>query len=247
MGCGSSKSTSKESIIAKNREENKNSSVSIVKQTEDGANISNSQRQIIDPIHYIIKNPGMISQYYTQGVKIGSGSHSFVRVAIHKVTETKRAIKSIEKSKLIENRGRDQFINEINILKIMDHPNIIKLYEVYEDDTYFHLVTEYLEGGELFDYIIKNKKLSEPVVAHFMQQLLSGISYCHDNNVVHRDIKPENLLLSNDGPDGILKIIDFGTSIFFNDSEKLSQKRGNPFYIAPEILGKNGYNEKCDI
>lgn len=243
MGCGNSKQPDSQSIIPKIL-------VPIVSNSQP-AEIKpenpNSNMAKIDVVHIVINNPGKLIQNYTQSAKIGEGSHGFVRVAVHKASGQKRAIKSIEKLKVTGDDGRNQFLNEINILKKMDHPNIVKLYEFYEDETYFHLVTEYIAGGELFDYIIHSKMLSEPIAANFMRQILSAISYCHDNNIAHRDIKPENLLLDKEGEQAIIKIIDFGKSVEFTHGAKLKQKCGNAFYVAPEILGNSGYDEKCDV
>lgn len=107
-------------------------------------------------------------------------------------------------------------------------------------------MTELLRGGELFDFIIKHKNLSESIAAHFLKQILSAIAYCHANSIVHRDIKPENLLLDSDSHKATLKVIDFGTSTLSEPSERLSKRFGTAYYIAPEVLERN-YDNKCDI
>jgi calcium-dependent protein kinase len=143
-------------------------------------------------------------------------------------------------------KEKSQFFNEIDILKRTDHPNIIRLFEFFEDDENFHLVLEYVSGGELFDYIIKSRHLSEAISANFMKQILTAVSYCHKNNIVHRDLKPENLLLDKEGPDAVLKVVDFGTSAIFDTKKQMTHKYGTAYYIAPEVLTKN-YSEKCDL
>mmetsp|Transcript_19958 Transcript_19958/g.19999 ORF Transcript_19958/g.19999 Transcript_19958/m.19999 type:complete len:183 (-) Transcript_19958:838-1386(-) len=179
--------------------------------------------------------------------QLGKGAFGFVRLATHIPTGQKRAIKTIHKSSIInEAAERNKFISEIEILRKADHPNIVKLYEFFEDEEHYHLVTEHVKGGELFDYIIKSKMLSEKIAAHFMIQLLSAVLYCHTNNIVHRDLKPENLLLETQANDANLKVIDFGTSAIFEPCKNLTQKYGTAYYIAPEVLRKD-YNEKCDI
>ena len=208
---------------------------------------SNNQLKPMTSSHVVIKNPALLTKNYLQSVKIGEGYHGFVRVATHKLSGQKRAIKSIEKSRFPEAEYRDMFLNEINILKKMDHPNIVKLFEFYEDNTHFHLVTEYVAGGELFDYIIASKRFSESIAANFMRQILSAIAYCHDNNIVHRDITPENLLLDKEGAEAVIKIIDFGKATILNHQSKIKNKYANAFYIAPEILSNSESNEKCDI
>ena len=139
-----------------------------------------------------------------------------------------------------------KFFNEVDILRKADHPNIIRLYEFYEDEKHYHLVTEYISGGELFDFIIKSKMFSEGIAANFLRQILSAVAYCHEHNIVHRDIKPENILLDKESPDATVKVIDFGTSAIYEETKQLTQKYGAAYYIAPEALRRD-YNEKCDV
>ncbi|OMJ79323.1 hypothetical protein SteCoe_20664 [Stentor coeruleus] len=248
MGCGNSKKDEVQPIVAKSSVKDKPPSSAKLKPDASETLLQQVNQDLqIDPSHFAIKSSGILTQNYTQSVKIGQSSHSYVRVATQNSSGLKRVIKSIEKSSFGSEENISQFLNDIRVLSIMDHPNIIKLYEFYEDEAYFYLVTEYLGGGELFDYIINSKVLSEPVAAHFMSQLLSAISYCHDNNIIHKDIKPENLLLDRNSPDAILKLIDFGSSSPILSDKKLTQKCGDAFYIAPEVLNKQIYNEKSDI
>jgi len=136
--------------------------------------------------------------------------------------------------------------NEINILRSLDHPNIVKMYEFFEDDKRYYIVTEICKGGELFDEIINRGKFSERDAAILMKQLLMCVNYCHSNNVVHRDLKPENILLEANKDFDQIKIIDFGTSLTVDPTKTLDEKLGTPYYIAPEVLNKK-YNHKCDI
>jgi calcium-dependent protein kinase len=131
-------------------------------------------------------------------------------------------------------------------LRELDHPNILKMYEFFEDDKRYYIVTDICKGGELFDEILARGKFSEKDAAMLMKQVLSCINYCHQNRIVHRDLKPENILLEQTKEFDQIKIIDFGTSLYFKENQKLSEKLGTPYYIAPEVLNKN-YNEKCDI
>ncbi|OMJ80209.1 hypothetical protein SteCoe_19570 [Stentor coeruleus] len=209
------------------------------------ANSTNSLK--INAGIFISKRKGSIYDYYTIEQKLGAGSFGFVRAGISKANGEKRAIKSINKKKISDDmKERSKFFSEVDILMRMDHPNIVQLYEFFEDENYYHLVTEFVIGGELLDFIIKEKCLSEPVAASFMKQLLSGISYCHENNIVHRDLKPENLLLDRRSSDAVLKIIDFGTSQIFKRNESMTHKYGTVLYVAPEVL-EGSYDEKCDI
>ena len=129
----------------------------------------------------------------------------------------------------------------------MDHPNIIKLYEYNIEERNFYLVTDLCNGGELFDYILDQRFLSEQLAAEIMFQLMSAVVYCHNQGVVHRDLKPENLMLESSpgsrGQNLHIKVIDFGTSQLHEPGQKLSLKYGTPYYIAPEVLAKD-YDSK---
>ena len=124
----------------------------------------------------------------------------------------------------------------------MDHPNIIKLYEVFEDIIYYYVVTEICKGGELFDELMKFQKFTEGIAAGYMHQILQALIYCHSNKICHRDLKPENVLLEEQG---VIRVIDFGLAVSY--SEGLNQVLGTAYYIAPEIIEKKTYDEKCDI
>ncbi|CAG9334375.1 unnamed protein product [Blepharisma stoltei] len=201
----------------------------------------------IDASMFVGHRNGQVLEHYKIGSKIGSGAFGCVRIGTHIITGQKRAIKTIQKESISADlTEREKFFSEVDILRKTDHPNIVKLYEFYEDEKYFHIVTEFLQGGELFDYIIKNKMLSERAAAVFMKQILSAVAYCHSNNIVHRDLKPENLLLECETPQPNLKVIDFGTSAIFNSSKHMTKKYGTAYYIAPEVLRKD-YDEKCDM
>ena len=139
----------------------------------------------------------------------------------------------------------NSFKDEIQILSKLDHPNILKLYEVYTDDKRYYIVTELCKGGELFDEILKKGTYNEKEAANVAQQILQAVSYFHDQKVVHRDLKPENVLVDKE-QNNCLKIIDFGTSIVKKENEKLTKTHCTSYYIAPEVL-KGNYDEKCDI
>ena len=129
---------------------------------------------------------------------------------------------------------------------MLDHPNIIKLYEIFEDNDRYYLITELCKGGELFDEIAKEGSFSEQKAAGIIKQILMSVAYCHDKNVVHRDLKPENVLIDKE-QNNTLKIIDFGTATQFKNDELMKEVYGTSYYIAPDVLKKRGYNEKCDV
>jgi calcium-dependent protein kinase len=166
-------------------------------------------------------------------------------MCVHRENGAQRAVKVLRKSNMDEDEKRMLF-NEINILKEIDHPNIIKMYEFFEDEKRYYLVTEICKGGELFDEILQRGKFSERDAAVLMKQVLQCINYCHQNHIIHRDLKPENILLEQNKEFDQIKIIDFGTSLVFDPSRTLDEKLGTPYYIAPEVLNKN-YDNKCDI
>lgn len=137
----------------------------------------------------------------------------------------------------------------------MDHPNIIKLYEIFEDNRYIYLIMEECTGGELFDRIIErinNKKLfTEREAAVIFKEIMGTICYCHSQGVCHRDLKPENLLFLTKEDPSPIKVIDFGLSRLFEKTQnlkdnKMTTKVGTAYYVSPEVLSGD-YDEKCDI
>jgi calcium-dependent protein kinase len=142
---------------------------------------------------------------------------------------------------------KQMLISEMHILKKTDHPNIIKVFDIFDEKLQIYIVTEYCNGGDLFDRIERLKKLSEESARTIISQLAYALAYCHANKIIHRDIKPENILMQSDDLDSCkIKLIDFGTAIEYNSSKKLQDIYGSSYYIAPEVI--NGcYDEKCDV
>ena len=126
-----------------------------------------------------------------------------------------------------------------------DHPNILKIYEVIQSAHSYHIITELLTGGELLTKIINGSPCSEPHIAHYMQQILSAVSYCHEQKIIHRDMKLENLVFETTAEDSLLKVIDFGASCWI--AEEALGLAGTDYYLAPEILRGEQYDEKCDV
>jgi 5'-AMP-activated protein kinase catalytic alpha subunit len=149
------------------------------------------------------------------------------------------AVKILEKDK-IKNMSDVKRVNrEISILKSVNHPHIVKLYEIIETQKEIFMVIEYAERGELFDYIVKNKRLSEPEAKVFFDQILSGVDYLHKLNIAHRDLKPENLLFDRSNS---IKIVDFGLSNKYENGQLLNTACGSPCYAAPEMIAGKRYN-----
>ena len=189
---------------------------------------------------------------YTIIKELGSGSFATVHLVKHNISGVIRAMKAIKKSVGIDDEDNElEIINEINILMKMDHPNIVKIFEFYNSPTHYYLITEYCEGGCLFDLIInyfKNKgPLKEIQASYIMHQVFSAINYCHKMKIIHRDLKPENILVDKN-ENGLIKIkiCDFGTSLCFKRGDIQDKVVGSIYYIAPEVLQKR-YNSKCDI
>lgn len=193
------------------------------------------------------KPPNKFEDHYqvTKTV-LGSGMAGEIKLATRKgsSTQEKYAIKSFN---LINIRGelRDQLEVEVEIYLLMDHPHVCRLYDVYETRTRLHLVMECMEGGELFDRVIKMKTFSENNVAEVTYQMLLAVNYIHSHGIVHRDIKLENFLYEKQDSDH-LKLIDFGFSKAFDENTKMHVSCGTLSYIAPEVLDKN-YTSQCDL
>ena len=177
---------------------------------------------------------------YILSEQIGLGTFSKVTKATHTLTGEQVAVKILDKSKIKDNIDIERISREIEILKSISHPNISQLYESNSTIHNFYLVMEYIEGGDLCDYINKNISLSEHIACHFFRQLISVIEYLSEMGVSHRDIKPENILL--DASQKNIKVIDFGLSNYCADTELLKSACGSPCFASPEMLSGNPYN-----
>jgi 5'-AMP-activated protein kinase catalytic alpha subunit len=171
--------------------------------------------------------------------KLGEGTFGKVRLGTHILTGEKVAVKILEKNKILGQDDKTRVEREIKILKCLRHPNIIQLYSVIQTVSTIYLIMEYAPGGELFDYIVNKKKLSELEACKFYQQIISGIDYLHKLRIAHRDLKPENLLLDHKKD---LKIVDFGLSNTYNKGEYLRTACGSPCYAAPETIANKPYS-----
>ena len=195
---------------------------------------------------FIFENQGKLRDSYKISKKIGEGAFSSVRRIKHRVTGEKRAVKTIHKKTLRTEEEKQMVFNEVAILRSLDHPNIIKLHEYYQDEMNYYIITEYCAGGELFERILSQGNITESTAAEYMRQIFGVLVYLEERGVAHRDLKPENFLLSSASDEAYLKFIDFGSSQFYTPGQIMTSKVGTPYYIPPEVLRKN-YNYKCDM
>lgn len=212
---------------------------------------------------FVIANDQNIEEFYDlkRGIELGAGAFGKVIMAKKKNSDIYRAVKVIPKSTI---RKKSNFTNEINILKSLDHPNIIKLYETYQDEEKYYLIFELCKGGELFDTIIENGYFTEKEAKKLFKCIIKALHYCHKIGICHRDIKPENFMFADKTDFESLKMIDFGLSKVIPSKKKekenntgygrsrrkgrknMKTKAGTSYYVAPEVL-LGEYNEKCDI
>ncbi|CAD8153913.1 unnamed protein product [Paramecium octaurelia] len=189
-----------------------------------------------------------ISKIYVLGKVLGVGSFGKVIAAKMRSNPMKQyAIKIIEKKKV---KGREDILaNEIFILQKLDHPNIIKFHEVYQNRMNFYICMDYCKGGELVEWIPKRyKNFHERNIQEIMKKIISAVAYIHGQGIVHRDIKAENIMIANKKDDAEPKLIDFGLANKFDTSKlrRLKSFVGTPMYMAPEVI-QGKYDEKCDI
>ena len=196
----------------------------------------------------VLQQKGNPSDKYIRGKKIGKGTFGTVYESKNIIFNNKVAMKIIPKDYHMDNL---LIKNEIDILKKLSHPNIVRIYEFYESNNCFYIINEFCPEGELYDYI-NNSKLNEQQLAVIFYQVFSGLKYLHENNILHRDLKPENILISKKEKDLLddeeyfwIQIIDFGTAKIFENDKNENSIVGSAYYIAPEVLNKD-YNEKCD-
>ncbi|XP_062455336.1 serine/threonine-protein kinase SIK1 [Rhea pennata] len=175
---------------------------------------------------------------------LGKGNFAVVKLARHRVTKTQVAIKIIDKTRL-DPSNLEKIYREVQIMKLLNHPNIIKLYQVMETKDMLYIVTEFAKNGEMFDHLTSNGHLSENEARKKFWQILSAVEYCHSHHIVHRDLKTENLLLDANMN---IKLADFGFGNFYKSGEPLSTWCGSPPYAAPEVFeGKEYEGPHLDI
>jgi SNF related kinase len=171
---------------------------------------------------------------------IGQGHFAVVKLARHIFTGEKVAIKVIDKTRL-DTISREHLFQEVRCMKLVQHPNVVRLYEVIDTDKKLYLILELGDGGDMYDYIMKHTNgLSESKARDYFKQIVRAIKYCHDLHVVHRDLKPENVVFFE--RTGEVKLTDFGFSNVFVPGKKLNTSCGSLAYSAPEILLGDSYD-----
>nr|AIZ68216.1 CBL-interacting protein kinase 32 isoform X3 [Albuca bracteata] len=179
---------------------------------------------------------------YELGRTIGEGTFAKVKFARNTETEEAVAIKILDKEKVLKHKLVEQIKREIATMKLIKHPNVVRLYEVMGSKTKIFIVLEFVTGGELFDKIVNDGRMRESEARKYFHQLINAVDYCHSRGVYHRDLKPENLLLDQFGN---LKVSDFGLSALsqqVRDDGLLHTSCGTPNYVAPEVLNDRGYD-----
>nr|XP_049466529.1 MAP/microtubule affinity-regulating kinase 3 isoform X3 [Anopheles coluzzii] len=169
---------------------------------------------------------------------IGKGNFAKVKLAKHVPTNKEVAIKIIDKTQLNPS-SLQKLYREVRIMKMLDHPNIVKLFQVIETEKTLYLVMEYASGGEVFDYLVAHGKMKEKEARAKFRQIVSAVQYCHQKRIIHRDLKAENLLLDSEMN---IKIADFGFSNEFTPGSKLDTFCGSPPYAAPELFQGRKYD-----
>ncbi|XP_046383009.1 serine/threonine-protein kinase BRSK2 isoform X2 [Ischnura elegans] len=175
---------------------------------------------------------------------LGKGQTGLVKLGVHCVLGKKVAIKIINREKLSESVLM-KVEREIAIMKLIDHPHVLGLSDVYENKKYLYLVLEHVSGGELFDYLVKKGRLTPKEARRFFRQIISALDFCHSHSICHRDLKPENLLLDEKNN---IKIADFGMASLQPEGSMLETSCGSPHYACPEVIRGEKYDgRKADV
>ena len=205
--------------------------------TSSSDNINNN----INPINNQPIYDDIFNYKFDYEAKLGEGRFGKVRLAFHKLTNEKVAIKVIDKNQIKLKEQRQRIDTEISILKLLNHHNISKIYSIIENEERIYLIQEYIKGNDLNFFINKKEKpiIREQIICNYFRQIISAIEYLHKLGISHRDLKPENILINRKNE---IKLIDFGLSKTFSKGELLKTPCGSPFYAAPEMVKGKKYN-----
>ncbi|KAG8719868.1 hypothetical protein FRC08_001792 [Ceratobasidium sp. 394] len=209
-----------------------------------------SEQSIISPVEERMAKISHIGPWEL-GKVVGKGSSGIVHVANHKVTGWKAAVKVMSTEAILNSRmsvaagpeEADKILQsierEIVIMKLIEHPNVLSLLDVWEAKGLLFVVMEYIDGGELFDYLVERGRLPVPEALHYFQQIMYAVAYCHRFRIAHRDLKPENILLDRDKN---IKVADFGMAAFVPRDSLLYTSCGSPHYASPEVVSGLAYS-----
>ena len=188
------------------------------------------------------------SDLYEMKEVIGKGKFGVVNLGIHKKTGQQVAIKILNKENIKTMEDKELVRIEIGILKLCHHPNIVRLLDHLENNDFIYIITEYIEGGTLGQYLKKKKfNFSERQATNIMSQIANGVKYLHQYGIVHRDLKPDNIMITQQNDYGVIKIMDFGLSKIVSPNERMVDGYGTLSYVAPEVLLRTPYNKEVDI
>ena len=200
----------------------------------------------VESIRKVVHYSNLNDLYEVKGA-LGKGKFGLVKLGVHKESGREVAIKIINK-KLVGPVDIQQVKSEIDILKIAKHPNIIKLYDVFENEKFIYIIMEYCAGGDLFSYIEKRGfKLKEERAAEIIHKLCTTVYFLHQYGIVHRDLKPENILMTDDSDTADIRLVDFGLGKIIGPGETCTEPFGTFSYVAPEVLQEKPYNFKVDL
>lgn len=195
-----------------------------------------------------------LEQHYLLEKELGRGHFGVVRCCKERATGQKFACKSILKASIARREDVDELCSEVQCMLRAQaggaHPHIVQLHEVLEDEEAVHLVMEHCAGGDLFDYIVKRRRLSEKEAAHIVKQIISALQALHSVGLVHRDLKPENVLLAEPSYGSSLptvKVADFGLCVALRKEQRVMGIAGSPMYMAPEVVRGDTYNHTVDL
>ncbi|XP_013862864.1 death-associated protein kinase 3 [Austrofundulus limnaeus] len=192
-----------------------------------------------------------VELYYEMGEELGSGQFAIVRKCIEKCTDVEYAAKFIKKRRLSSSRrgvSREEIEREVNILREIQHSNIITLHDIFENKTDVILILELVSGGELFDFLAEKESLTEEEATQFLKQILDGVYYLHSKRIAHFDLKPENImLLDKNVPNPRIKLIDFGIAHQIKAGNEFKNIFGTPEFVAPEIVNYEPLGLEADM
>ena len=206
----------------------------------------NEFNEWMNKLNLAINYKSLLDQYNIKE-KIGKGKFGLVKYGIHKETNRPVAIKIMAK-KNMKKQDLELAKTEIDILKICQHPNIVKLYDIFDNSDYIYIVMEYCSGGDLFSYIEKrNYKLNESKAAEIIHKLSMAVYYLHSYGIIHRDLKPENILMTDESENADIRLLDFGLSKIIGPNETCLEPFGTLSFVAPEVLKGKPYDKTVDL